>query len=107
MVLFPGEYAGILEPWKHYIPLAKDFSNFAEVAAKIKDDDYLQAVVDRNYNDLIASGKYSYQTLSRSSTRSWRCTARGMNRRRSSSTARWREDEKPPVPSGVSTSASS
>src|SRR5262249_31759919 len=27
LVLFPGEYAGILRPWRHYIPLKEDFSN--------------------------------------------------------------------------------
>ena len=25
MVLFPGEYSGLLQAWVHYIPLAKDF----------------------------------------------------------------------------------
>lgn len=63
MVLFPGEYSGILEPWRHYIPLEKDFSNFPEVVAKIRDHVFLQDMVDRTYDDLIASGKYSYRAF--------------------------------------------
>lgn len=37
LVLYEGEYSGILKPNKHYIPLKKDFSNIKEVLNKIKD----------------------------------------------------------------------
>ena len=36
-VLFEGHYAGVMEPMRHYIPLRKDFSNFDEVVAAIRD----------------------------------------------------------------------
>lgn len=63
MILFPGEYSKILEPWVHYIPLQKDFSNIAEVVAKVRDIKFLNALTERTYIDLISSGRYSYQAM--------------------------------------------
>jgi hypothetical protein len=59
MVLFPGEYSGIVEPWTHYIPLQKDFSNMDEVVAHVRDQAFLEAMVARAHADLVASGSYS------------------------------------------------
>jgi hypothetical protein len=63
MILFPGEYSGLVEPWVHYIPLQKDFSNMEEVVAALHDTNFLKALTERAYNDLIRSGKYSYQAM--------------------------------------------
>ena len=64
MVMFVGEYNGICEPNVHYIALEKDFSNLSDVLDKLKDNAYLQAMADRAYTDLIASGLYAKQKLS-------------------------------------------
>lgn len=64
LVLFPGEYSGILEPDRHYIPLEKDFSNFEGVVARMRDEDARREMVARAHADLIASGRYSYRNLS-------------------------------------------
>lgn len=61
MVLYEGSYSGILKPWRHYIPLKKDFSNFDEVVSILKDDEKLQEIADRTYDEIAASGAYSYQ----------------------------------------------
>lgn len=61
LVLFPGYYNGIVKPWVHYIPLEKDFSNFAEVVDKIKNNEFLKEITERTYVDLIKSEKYSYR----------------------------------------------
>lgn len=63
MVLFEGEYSGILEPDVHFVPLAKDFSNIDEVLGKIRDEELRVEMVKRTYQDLIASGRYSYQAF--------------------------------------------
>lgn len=63
LVLFPGEYSGVIQPWIHYIPLEKDFSNINEVVSKLRDIDFLNAMIERAYCDLINSGKYSYQVM--------------------------------------------
>ena len=61
LILFPGEYSGILKPWVHYIPLEKDFSNIAEVVDKLRDIEFLKALTRRAYEDIIASDRYSFQ----------------------------------------------
>lgn len=63
MVMFPGHYGNVIQPWWHYIPLARDFSNLLEVVELIRDDEFLQSITDRAYDDLIGSGRYSYQSF--------------------------------------------
>jgi hypothetical protein len=63
MVLYEGEYSGILKPWRHYIPLKKDFSNFGEVLDAIRDVDRLQALASRTYDEIACNAQYSYATL--------------------------------------------
>jgi hypothetical protein len=63
MILFPGEYSKLLQPWVHYIPLQKDFSNLEDVIAKLQDIDFLTELAERTYVDLIESGKYSYHEM--------------------------------------------
>lgn len=65
LVQFPGEYSGVLEANRHYIPLAKDFSNMAEVAEKLRDVDSLTRMTACAYDEIVASGNYSYQNFSR------------------------------------------
>lgn len=60
LILFEGEYSGVVKPDVHYIPLKKDFSNIEEVLMKLQDDNYLNQLVERAYTDIIASEKYSY-----------------------------------------------
>lgn len=62
-VLFEGEYSGAMAPGVHYVALAKDFSNFDEVVAIVRDPVARRRIVDRAYEDLVASGAYSYQRL--------------------------------------------
>ena len=63
LVLYPGEYSGILEKEKHYISLEKDFSNINEVIERIKNHDGLQKIADFARGDLIRSGNYSYENF--------------------------------------------
>jgi hypothetical protein len=65
LVLFPGEYSGILRPWDHYIPLAKDFANFTEVVQRMRDIDFLRDLTRHAYRDLIESDRYSYRAFAR------------------------------------------
>ncbi len=60
-VLYEGHYSGVMEPMVHYIPLRKDFSNFDEVVAMIRDDDVVRGIAENAYRDLIASGDWSYK----------------------------------------------
>ena len=60
LILFPGDYSGIVQPWYHYIPLEKDFSNMDVVAEKLRDGEFLRAMTERAYEDIVASGQYAY-----------------------------------------------
>ena len=62
IIAFPGGYSGVLKP-EHYIRLDKDFANVDEVFRKLEDTGTLQAMVDRAYDDIIASGRWSYDRL--------------------------------------------
>lgn len=61
LVLFDGEYSGVVQPDVHFIPLRKDYSNIDEVFGKLDDLDYLARLTDRAYRDVIESGLYSYR----------------------------------------------
>lgn len=61
LVLFEGSYSGVVRAHEHYIPLAKDYSNVDEVLAKLEDIPFLEALTERAYRDIIATGDYSYR----------------------------------------------
>ncbi|MDF1677156.1 MAG: hypothetical protein P1U32_00470 [Legionellaceae bacterium] len=63
LVLYEGEYSGILVPGRHYIALKKDFSNIVEVLDLIQDDAYLQHMANTAYEEIALNPKYSYQNF--------------------------------------------
>ena len=63
MVLFEGEYSGVLEPERHFIALKKDFSNFEDVVSKLRDHFFLQAMADRTYEEVALDRQWSYQSF--------------------------------------------
>lgn len=65
LVLFEGSYSGVVQPDKHFIPLKKDGSNLREVVRKLRNGAFVDAMAERAYEDIIVSGKYSYQTFVR------------------------------------------
>jgi len=62
-VLFEGEYSGVMEPMRHYIPLRKDFSNVDEAIELFKQPDVRAELTRNAHEDLIASGRYTYAEL--------------------------------------------
>lgn len=62
-ILFEGKYSGILKPMVHYIPLKKDFSNFDEVIKMFNNQELRHRLTEKAYQDLIASGNYSYRNF--------------------------------------------
>ncbi|MBI3741899.1 MAG: hypothetical protein HY257_09115 [Chloroflexi bacterium] len=61
LVLFEGDYSGVVKPNLHYILLKKDFSNVDQVLEKLLDDCYLEELTECAYRDIIESGNYSYR----------------------------------------------
>jgi glycosyltransferase involved in cell wall biosynthesis len=61
LILFEGEYSGVVEAERHYIPLARDFSNVDDVFRKLADLDYLEALTERAFREVIQSECHSYR----------------------------------------------
>ena len=87
MVNFPGRYSDVIEPWVHYLPLEKDFSNFEEVVEAIRDDALLVEMTSRAHSDLVASGRYSLQAFIREFDRAVEARAKPAPRRSRSNVA--------------------
>jgi hypothetical protein len=60
LILFEGDYSGVVSAWKHYLPLRKDFGNIDEILLKLEDLPELEMMTTRAYDDVIKSGKFSY-----------------------------------------------
>lgn len=63
MILYEGEYSGILLPWKHYVPLKKDHSNMKEVVDIVKDPGKATEIIAFAYKEIALNPLYSYQEL--------------------------------------------
>jgi len=63
LVLVEGRYKGVLTPSVHYIPLKQDCSNLDDVLELLRDDRYVQAMVDRVYQDICVSERYTYGAM--------------------------------------------
>jgi hypothetical protein len=59
-LLVEGDYDGILEPETHYFPLRSDFSNLTETLERVRNPVETEAMAERAWEDLIASGRHSY-----------------------------------------------
>ena len=64
-VLVEGEYNGILHPGRHYVPLRADLSNLDEVLDTVQADADRERLVEAAYEDVVASGAYTYERLVR------------------------------------------
>ena len=64
-ILIEGEYNGILEAGRHYIPLRADFGNIEDVLDEVASARMGSTVAQRAYEDVIASGRYGYDSFVR------------------------------------------
>ena len=59
-LLIEGKYNNILQPWKHYVPIKKDYSNANEALDLIKDNGRINRITKTAYKDIVQSGKWTY-----------------------------------------------
>lgn len=64
-ILVEGAYDGVLQPWRHYIPLKRDFSNVAEVLEIVKQDHLREGIVERVWKEIVVPGQYSYKKFAK------------------------------------------
>jgi hypothetical protein len=63
MILYESTYSGALRPWRHYVPLALDHSNMADVARVVKDPEAAKPIIDAAYREVALNPAYSYKGL--------------------------------------------
>lgn len=63
MVMHEGEYGGYIDPERHYIAVNKDYSNISDVIAKMRDPAFSATLAENAFQDLIASGRFSYRSF--------------------------------------------
>jgi hypothetical protein len=64
-LLVEGHYSGVLEPWRHYIPLKADGSNIEDALTAVMDDAAVDAMAERAFADVVGSGRWSYPAFVR------------------------------------------
>ncbi len=62
-VLVEGDYNGVLEAGRHYIPLRRDFSNLDEVLDLVASDAERERVAAAAYADVVEPGRWTYRRL--------------------------------------------
>lgn len=63
MVLYPGDYSGILQPWRHYVPLEKDHSNMDRVVQAIRDPELWSEITSRAREEVALNPAFSYRAM--------------------------------------------
>ena len=64
-VLIRGEYSGVLEADRHYLALEPDYRNLDDVVSLLRSPDHCRQVAEQAYEDVVASGKWSYREFVR------------------------------------------
>ncbi len=60
-ILIEGHYNGVLEPWRHYIPVKRDFSDLDVVLKLLEQDELRERLVKQAYQDIVESNHYTYK----------------------------------------------
>jgi len=63
MILYEGEYSGVLKPWRHYLPLKRDHSNIQEIVDILRSPDEAEAIISRAYCEIAKSKKYTFEAM--------------------------------------------
>ncbi|MBL8673216.1 MAG: glycosyltransferase family 1 protein, partial [Alphaproteobacteria bacterium] len=65
MILYPGNYSGVLEAGRHYVQLRHDHANMAEVVALLRDRDRAQKIIDQAYREVACAEQWQSAALTR------------------------------------------
>jgi hypothetical protein len=63
MVLYPGDYSGILVAGRHYVPLEFDHSNMDEVVAAIRDQETWARVTEAARTEVALNPAHSFRSM--------------------------------------------
>jgi len=65
LVLFEGDYSGVVQPDRHFIPLRRDGQNLPEVIERLRDGAAVDAMTERAFAEVLAGGTYGYEAFVR------------------------------------------
>lgn len=65
-VLVEGDYCGVLAAGAHYQSVGRDLADIDAALDRSRDLTYAKAMADRAYDEIVASGRYSWRTAVRS-----------------------------------------
>lgn len=63
MIMYPGEYSGILTPYRHFIPLAKDHSNMAEVVSIFRNRERCEGIIQAAFEEVALNPRFTFRTF--------------------------------------------
>ena len=62
-VLVRGDYEGVFQADRHYIPIDRDYGNLPEVFEKLRDIDLLESTADAAFEEIASNPDYRYSAL--------------------------------------------
>jgi glycosyltransferase involved in cell wall biosynthesis len=62
-LLYPGRYSDIFVPYKHYVPLERDYSNLEEVIEYLQDDRLRAEVTSRAKDEVVGNAQHWVETF--------------------------------------------
>jgi SAM-dependent methyltransferase len=63
MIMYEGDYSGILEAGRHYVVLERDHSNMEEVASYLREPAKAKPIIDAAYEEIACSGKWTFKAF--------------------------------------------
>lgn len=63
LLLYEGSYSGVIAPMRHFIPIEKDGSNLVDAMKLLLDDNFIEDMTERAYQEIILSGAFSYRSF--------------------------------------------
>jgi len=63
MIMYEGDYSGILEAGRHYVMLERDHSNMEEVASYLREPAKAKPIIDTAYEEIACSGKWTFKAF--------------------------------------------
>jgi glycosyltransferase involved in cell wall biosynthesis len=64
-IMYPGYYSGIFKKGRHYVELARDYSNIEQVLEILRDENLYQEIVDRAYDEIVCNSEYWIETFAK------------------------------------------
>ena len=65
MVLYEGSYSERLEPWRHYVPLKKDHSNFEQVVSVLRSPERIRQITNCAYDEVAGAEHNGFRAMVR------------------------------------------